>query len=236
MKILRYVLALILQAYRCTSILEYLDQSLDITDWCIVYHNDIEIPNISLLANLPNHRPTSFVTPDSFNCVIEHETMLLFDHVDPNGIKTVLDQVTQYQLMHNYFVILTDNELTRYSLLEYERALSIRTSILVFEGYQKEDFIIYEIVGTATLDHKMSMLGQLFQVNLENVVSKTRRNSNLNGLTVTATYNHLPPFCIVNEDQVNGTFFDLIKTIGNVLNFTVNLQKPSKGNESWGKV
>ena len=236
MKILHHVLALILQAYSCTSILEYLDQSLDITDWCIVYHEGIEISNISLLANLTNYRPTNFVTPDSFNCVIEHETMVLFDRVDPNGIKTVLHQISQYQLMHNYVVILTDNELTKYYLLEYERALSIRTSILVFEGYQKEDFIIYEIIGTATLNHKMTKLGQVLQVNLEDIVSKTRKNRNLNGITITATYNHLPPFCIVNEDQVNGTFFDLIKTIGSVLNFTVNLQKPSKGNESWGKM
>ena len=160
----------------------------------------------------------------------------IFDHVDPNGIKTVLDQISQYQLIHNYLVILTDNELTKYSLLEYERALSIRTSILVFEELEKEDFNIYEISGTATLHHKMTKLGQLFQVNLKSVISKTRKNRNLNGITITATYNHLPPFCIVHEDQVNGTFFDLINTIGNVLNFTVKLQKPSKGNESWGKM
>ena len=236
MKILRYILAALIQVQRCASILEYLDQSFDISDWCMVYQNDSEIPNISLLANLTNYSPISVVTPDIFNCVIEHETMVLFDHVDPKGIKTVLDQISQYQLIHNYLVILTDNELTKYSLLEYERALSIRTSILVFEELEKEDFNIYEISGTATLHHKMTKLGQLFQVNLKSVISKTRKSRNLNGITITATYNHLPPFCIVHEDQVNGTFFDLINTIGNVLNFTVKLQKPSKGNESWGKM
>ena len=238
MKILRYILAaLILQVHGCTYVLEYLDQSFDISDWCMVYQNDIEVPNISLLSNLTFYRPISVVTPDTFNCVIEHETMVLFYYVDPDGIKSVLDQISQYQLIHNYLVILTNNELTKYSLLEYERALSIRTSILVFEELEeKEDFITYEIIGTATLHHKMTKLGQPFQVNLKSVVSKTRRNRNLNGITITANYNHLPPFCIVHEDQVNGTFFDLITTIGNVLNFTVKLQKPSKGNESWGKM
>ena len=237
MKILRYILvALILQVHGFTSILEYLDQSLDISNWCIIHQKDTEIPNISLLANLTNYRPVSVVTPDTFNCVIEHETMVLLDHVDPDGIKIVLDQISQYQLIHNYLVILTNNNLTKYSLLEYERALSIRTSILVFEEMEKGDFLIYEIIGTASLHNKMTKLGQLFQVNLKSVISKTRKNRNLNSITITATYNHLPPFCIVHEDQVNGTFFDLINTIGNVLNFTVKLQKPSKGNESWGKM
>ena len=173
MKILRYILAaLILQVHGCTYVLEYLDQSFDISDWCMVYQNDIEVPNISLLSNLTFYRPISVVTPDTFNCVIEHETMVLFYYVDPDGIKSVLDQISQYQLIHNYLVILTNNELTKYSLLEYERALSIRTSILVFEELEKGDFLIYEIMGTATLHHKMTKLGQLFQVHLKSVISK----------------------------------------------------------------
>ena len=239
MDTLRYILALIVQIHGCASyVIDYLDQSLDIDDWCIVYQNEIDISHISLVTNLTySATPMTFTTPDSFNCIVEHNTMVLFKHIEPETIETVLDQLTQYQLAHNYLVILTKDEMTKYALLGYKRALSIRTSILVFEGNQMEDYIMHEITGTAIkLNHRLALLGKPSQVELRNTVSKTRRKRNLNGITFKANFNHLPPFCIVDGEQVNGTFFDLLKTMENVLNFTLTLQKPSKGNESWGKM
>ena len=238
MDLLRYIIALSVHVIGCASaVIDYLDQSLDIDYWCIVYQNEIDISHISLVTNLTSSTiPMTFTTPDSFNCIVEHNTMVLFKHIEPEAIETVLDQLTQYQLVHNYLVILTKDELTKYGLLGYKRALSIRTSILVFEGNQMEDYIMYEVTGTVTLNHGLVLLGKPSQVELKSIVSKTRRNRNLNGITIKANFNHLPPFCIVDGEHVNGTFFDLLKTMENVLNFTLTLQKPSKGNESWGKM
>ena len=67
------------------------------------------------------------------------------------------------------------------------------------------------------------------------IITNLRQNRNLNGIEITANYGHLPPFCIIDGNHVNGTFYELLKNMESLLNFTLKLQKPSAGNENWGK-
>ena len=215
------------------AIIDYLNESLDIEDWCIVNANELE--NTTSIFNLTTNKFMTFTTPESFNCFIEHNSMVLFDKVNEGQVIGILDKMSQYQLMNNHWVILAQDTFTKYTILGYERPLSIRTTILIFENNRNEESI-FQIIGTATENHKMISLGTPNEINLHEVIKETKMNKNLNGITIAVNYAHLPPFCIVDGNHINGTFFEVLKVLENVLNFTLKIQPPTPGNEHWGKV
>ena len=217
----------------CFAIIGYLNESLDIEDWCIVNENELE--DLDTIHNLTVSNYMTFTTSNNFNCFIEHNSMVLFDHVSDAEIKEILNRMSQYQLMNNYWAIWTNDSFTKHSILGYERPISTTTTFLVFENNFDEEFV-YQIIGTATKEHRMISLGTTNEINLHSIIKENRHNRNLNGITITVNYAHLPPFCIVDGNQVNGTFYDLLKAMEDVLNFTLKIQPPSSGNEHWGKV
>ena len=96
-------------------------------------------------------------------------------------------------------------------------------------------FLVHQITGTATKIQRLKSLGHSSHLNLKSIMKETRKNRDLNGIEVKANYGHFPPFCIANQSyHVNGTFYEVLKTISLMLNFTLKLQ--SSHHENWGNV
>ena len=223
---------LYLQIQNCFCIIPYLKQSLDIFDWCLVFGNDIDSNQPSEGSDFYGY--WSYTLPDHFNCLIEYNTLILLNELKWNDTKTILDKITQYQLANNYLVIHTKDSSLKCSLVNYERPLTIRANILIFEP-TPNCFSVYQIIGTATKFQKLKALGHSTYLNLKSIVKETRKNRDLNGIEVKANYGHFPPFCIVNpSNQVNRTFYELLETMSLVLNFTLKLQ--SSHHEHWGNM
>ena len=231
MNTLKYM-AILFQIQNSSCIIPYLKQSLDILDWCIVFRNAIGSDELSEGNDF--HEYWTYVTPEHFNCLIDYNTLILLHELEWNDTKTVLDEITQYQLANNYLVIHTTNSSLKFSLLAYQRPLTIRASIFIFEP-TSNGFSVHQIIGTATKIQRLKSLGHSSHLNLKSVMKETRKNRDLNGIEVKANYGHFPPFCIANQsDHVNGTFYEVLKTISLMLNFTLKLQ--SSHHENWGNV
>ena len=231
MNTLKYM-AILFQIQNSCCIIPYLKQSLDILDWCIVFRNAIGSDELSEGNDF--HEYWTYVTPEHFNCLIDYNTLILLHELEWNDTKTVLDEITQYQLANNYLVIHTTNSSLKFSLLAYQRPLTIRASIFIFEP-TSNGFSVHQIIGTATKIKRLKSLGHSSHLNLKSVMKETRKNRDLNGIDIKANYGHFPPFCIVNQsNHVNGTFYEVLKTISLMLNFTLKLQ--SSHHENWGNV
>ena len=226
---------LYLQIQHCYGIINYLKQSLDIFDWCIVFRNHNEmISNEKFLTSRDFEEYWSFMTPDNFDCLMDHNTLILSYGLEWNDTKIILDHMSQSQLANNYLVVQTQDSNFKYLFEKYERPLTIRATILIFEA-MSSGFMVHQILGTATKVQQLKELGNSNHINLRSVIQETRKNRNHHGIEIKANFGHFPPFCIVDKShKVNGTFHDLFQTISEVVNLTLQLQNPLKGNENWG--
>ena len=234
MNTFKYMVLLYLQIQNGCCIIPFLKDSLDIFDWCIVFGNEIGSNEPSEGSDFYGY--WSFMTPNDFNCLIYYNTLILLHELEWNNTRTILDEITQYQLANNYLVIHTKDSSLKFSMVNYERPLTIRANIFIFEP-TPNGFSVYQIIGTATKFQKLKALGHSthLNLNLKSIVKETRMNRDLNGIEVKANYGHFPPFCIVSPpNQVNGTFHEVLETMSLVLNFTLKLQ--SSHHEHWGNM